>query len=290
MDLELIGKTAIVTGGGRGMGKAFARQLALEGVDVVIAARNMERLNAAAKEIAEETGRRIVPIQVDTGDDASVRNMVKQAIETLGHIDILVNNAALTVGGARPPVLDNLTAEDFWADVNVKVVGYLRCARELAPHMRERRWGRIINIAGLAARESGATVRSIRNASVVALTKNLADELGPYGINVTVVHPGVTYGETVETVLSDPELRQVLVLHQEGFRRREDEMLALENDVRGITREEAERRVTQGISIRRLVHEREVAFVVAFLASPRSVAINGDLIAAGGGDGRAIYY
>jgi NAD(P)-dependent dehydrogenase (short-subunit alcohol dehydrogenase family) len=78
------------------------------------------------------------------------------------------------------------------ADVNVKVIGYLRCAREVAPVMQRQRSGRTINISGLAARQTGSIVGSIRNVSVAALTKYLADELGPHGVNVTCVHPGVT--------------------------------------------------------------------------------------------------
>ncbi|MCX6024496.1 MAG: SDR family NAD(P)-dependent oxidoreductase, partial [Chloroflexi bacterium] len=88
MDLELRGKTAIVTGGSRGIGKAIARELAREGVDVAIVARDPEALAAAAAEIAQETGRRIVPISVDTGNDASVKEMVRQAAAAFGHLDI----------------------------------------------------------------------------------------------------------------------------------------------------------------------------------------------------------
>jgi NAD(P)-dependent dehydrogenase (short-subunit alcohol dehydrogenase family) len=88
-----------------------------------------------------------------------------------------------------------ITDDLFWDDVNVKVMGYLRMAREAAPHMAAAGWGRIINISGLAARQTGSIIGSIRNVAVSALTKNLADELGPKGINVTVVHPGLTRTE-----------------------------------------------------------------------------------------------
>lgn len=84
------------------------------------------------------------------------------------------------------------TADLLWDEVNVKVMGYLRCASEVASHMKRQGWGRIINISGMASRNSGNTIGSIRNVGVVAMTKNLADELGPFGINVTVVHPGLT--------------------------------------------------------------------------------------------------
>ncbi len=156
MDLELDEKTAIVTGGSVGIGKAIARQLALEGCDVAIVARNRERLADAAKELGEETGRRIEPISADTGADASVRSMVEQAADAFGHLDILVNCAAKPGGQAAPPKLAEITDELFWDDMNVKVLGYLRCAREVAPHMIRRGWGRIISISGLAARASAA--------------------------------------------------------------------------------------------------------------------------------------
>src|SRR5205823_4509827 len=128
-------------------------------------------------------------IVADTGDDAAVKRMVEQAAADFGHLDILVNCAAQPGGQATPPRLAEITEELVWADVNVKVLGYLRCAREVAPHMIRRGWGRIVNVSGLAARQTGSTIGSLRNVAVVALAKNLADELGPHGINVTVVHP-----------------------------------------------------------------------------------------------------
>src|SRR5919199_2909556 len=191
MNLELAGKTAIVTGGSRGIGKAVARELAAEGVDVAVVARSAEALQQSAAELAESTGRRIVPIVADTGSDESVKAMVEQAASSLGHVDILVNCAAQPGGQAPPPRLAEITDDAFYSDINIKVMGYLRCAREVAPHMLRQGWGRIINISGLAARQTGSIVGSIRNVAVAALTKNLADELGPLGINVTVVHPGL---------------------------------------------------------------------------------------------------
>src|SRR5688572_24367492 len=135
MDLELTGKTAIVTGGSRGIGKAIARQLALEGVDVAIAARTKEALEATASELGKETGRRILPIVVDTGKDESVRDMVRRAVEALGHLDILVNCAAQPGGQGPVPTLAEIGDEHFFSDVNIKVMGYLRCAREVVPYM-----------------------------------------------------------------------------------------------------------------------------------------------------------
>ena len=265
MDLELQGKTAIVTGGSRGIGKAIARELGREGVDVAIVARGREALAATARELASETDRRFVPITADTGNEKSVQGMVQQAATALGHLDILVNCAA-RVGGGPAPGLSEITDEYFWEDMNVKVMGYLRCAKEVAPYMHQQGWGRIINISGLAARQSGSVVGSIRNVAVSAMTKNLADELGPYGINVTVVHPGLTWTERIPGMVADQATRQ------------------------GVSVGEVERRMAESNSVRRMIDAREIAYIVAFLASPKSAAINGDAIAAGGGVGRGIHY
>jgi NAD(P)-dependent dehydrogenase (short-subunit alcohol dehydrogenase family) len=160
VDLELDGKAAIVTGGSRGIGKAIARQLALEGADVVIASRGLDALEATAVELTEETGRRMVPLQVDTGNDESVRAMVEQAAAALGRIDILVNCAARPGGPFPVPALGEITNDMFWEDMNVKVFGYLRCAQQVAPYMTSQGWGRIINISGMAARNSGSAIGS----------------------------------------------------------------------------------------------------------------------------------
>ncbi|MSQ27236.1 MAG: SDR family NAD(P)-dependent oxidoreductase [Dehalococcoidia bacterium] len=266
MDLQLAGKTALITGGSRGLGKASARVLAREGVDVVLVARTLEPLQTAAAELSAETGRRVIAIPADTTDDDAVKAMASQALAAFGHIDILVNSAAEVSGFAVPPKLDGINNDNFWNDMNTKVMGYIRVARELAPNMKERRWGRIINISGLGARNSGNILGSIRNVAVTALTKNLADELGPFGINVTVVHPGTTRTE------------------------KRMETSAIMAQQRGVTIEEIEAGIASGNSLKRMIDATEIADIVAFLASPRSIAITGDVIAAGGGGGRAIYY
>jgi NAD(P)-dependent dehydrogenase (short-subunit alcohol dehydrogenase family) len=132
--------------------------------------------------------------------------------------------------------------------------------------MRSSGWGRIVNISGLAARQSGNTVGSIRNVAVAALTKNMADELGPAGINVTVVHPGTTRTE------------------------RTAPLVAARAAARGVAPQVIEDEMAASNSIRHLVDASEVADVVAFLCSPRSRAINGDAIAVGGGAPRSIHY
>jgi NAD(P)-dependent dehydrogenase (short-subunit alcohol dehydrogenase family) len=260
MDLELTGRRALVTGGSRGIGLAVARALAAEGSDVALVARGEDALRRAADEVARASGRTVIAAPADTGDDASVAAMVGHVAAQLGGVDILVNAAATPATGAP------FTDDDLEGEINVKVRGYLRCARAVAPLMVESGWGRIVNLAGLAARNTGNVVGTIRNVAVSAMTKNLADELGPRGVNVTVVHPGMTRTE------------------------RTPEAMAAMAQSRGTTVEELERALEGGVSIGRLVTAAEVAAVVAFLASPKSVALNGDAIAAGGGARGSIYY
>lgn len=260
MDLGLTGRCALVTGGSSGIGLAAARVLVAEGADVALLARTRESLERAAGELRSQSGRRVVAVVADTGEDESVLAAVRGVVEQLGAVDILVNAAATSATGAP------LREEDLEREINIKVRGYLRCVRAVAPLMVERGWGRIINISGLAARQTGSITGSIRNVAVAAMTKNLAEELGPKGINVTVVHPGMTITET-----SPARLRAMAA--------------ALGRDPETIEAELASR-----VSIGRAVRAEEVADVVAFLASPRSVALNGDAIIASGGTRGAIHY
>src|SRR5215831_19242234 len=161
MDLDLKGRVAVVTGGSRGIGKAIARALAREGADVALIARNIEDAEKTAAAIASESGRTARAYCADTGDDSSVRGAFAQIVAEFTRLDILVNAAAQPGGQAPPPKLGEVTNENFWSDVNVKVLGYIRCAREAAPQMAKHRWGRIINISGLAARSTGTIIGSI---------------------------------------------------------------------------------------------------------------------------------
>ncbi|MGU3291947.1 SDR family NAD(P)-dependent oxidoreductase [Williamsia sp. M5A3_1d] len=265
MDLQLSGKRAIVTGGSSGIGKAIARGLAAEGADVVVAAREPQRLEATAAELTTADGGRVFAIVVDTADQGSVDHLVEQAVAELGGVDILVNSAATPWSAGKPTEFDAITDDVVRAEIEIKVLGYLRTARAVTPHMVAQGWGRIINISGLGARQATSIAHTVRNVSVSALTKNLADELGPKGINVTVVHPGLTRTERLIERLTERAAREQV------------SMASLEQEL-----------ATN--SIRRVVDAPEVADVVAFLASPRSIAITGDAIAVGGGVPGPVYY
>jgi NAD(P)-dependent dehydrogenase (short-subunit alcohol dehydrogenase family) len=242
MDLGLAGRVAIVTGGSRGIGRAIAKMLASEGVDVAICARQRQALDEAAKALSQETGRRIIPIVADTMSSESVAELVDATLKTFGRVDVLVNNASTPGGMVRGPLAE---ADDktLLEDIDTKVVGYLRCAKAVAPHMQQRRWGRIINIGGLSGRRSG-NISGLRNAAVVHLTKTLADELGAHGITVNLVHPGTTRTERTDA--------------------------------------ETERRASSN-AIRRIVDASEIAQVVTFLASTKAANVTGVAIDASGG-------
>jgi NAD(P)-dependent dehydrogenase (short-subunit alcohol dehydrogenase family) len=250
VDLQLDGKRALVTGGSRGIGKAIARVLASEGARVAIAARDGPRLAAAAADIGAAAGTQVATAVFEAGNDDSVRAMVAAAADALGGIDILVNNAAQP-GGTAPPNLAAVTTADFSTDMNIKVMGYLRCAQHAAPLMIANGWGRIVNIGGLTAYGTANMLSSIRVIAVAALTKNLADQLGPSGVTVNLVHPGNTRTE-----------------------RTSDEQAAR----------------PAGNVIGRIVDAEEVACLVAFLCSPLSNSVTGESIGCGGGIPGVIRY
>ena len=267
MDLELGGKAAIVTGGSRGIGKAVARVLTSDGCRVVITGRYADTLSAAAEEIAGDTGGSVTPIVADMTSAEQVNAMVAQAAATLGgRIDILVNNAAAPGGLARGR-LSEIRDEDVLLDLDTKVMGYLRCARAVAPYMQQQGWGRIVNVGGLSARRAeGNLSAGVRNSGLSNLTKYLAEELGGDGVCVNLVHPGTTRTERSGPMYDEQAQRE------------------------GVTVAEVERRVAARNSTRRIVDAEELAWVVAFLASPRSIALSGETIAAGGGAGTNVYH
>jgi len=272
MDFGLKGKTAIVAGASRGIGKAIALELAREGVDMVVVSRTKDALEAAAKEISGATGRKVIPMACDVTSRKEVDRMIDSAVEALGELNILVNSASLPGGSPNAiGAIETVVDEDFLQDFNIKYMGALRCARAAIPHMKKAGWGRIINISGTNARTAGNLSGGARNVSLVHLTKTLAMQLGRYGITVNCIHPGITRTE------------------------RTPGLLAARAAQLGMTPEEVERRdfapdAPRGNAICRMVDASEIAYVTAFLASDKAWAVTGELIVANGGVGQAVYY
>src|SRR5919204_776926 len=272
MELGLQGKHAIVTGGSRGIGKAIALELAREGVDVAIVARSKVDLEASARELAAQTGRRVIPLVADVTSKEQVDGMVAEAAAQLGGLHILVNSGSPPGGSATATgPIETVVDEDLLHDFNVKYVGALRCARAVIPYLKEQRWGRIINISGTNARTAGNLSGGARNVALVHFTRTLALQLGRYGITVNCIHPGTTRTE------------------------RTPSLLAARAAQLGVSPEEAERRdfapdSPRGNAICRMVDASEVAFVAVFLASEKAWAVSGELLSASGGAGRSVYY
>ena len=270
MELGLHGKRAIVAGGGRGIGKAIARELVREGVDLAIVSRSKEQLEQTARELVGETGRNVIPLAADVTSREQVDRLVAQAAERLGGLHILVNSASLPGGTATGPI-DTVKDEELLNDFDVKYMGALRCARATIPYLKEQKWGRIINISGTNARNAGNLSGGARNASLVHFTKTLAVQLGRYGITVNCIHPGTTRTERTPTLLA-----------------------ARATDL-GITPAEVEQRdfahgSPRGNAIGRMVDASEIAYLTAFLASDKAWAVTGELIVATGGAGQSVYY
>lgn len=256
---------AWVTGGSGGIGSAIATELAAEGCDIAITGRHPDRLEAAAQEIAARTGRRVIAAPADTSNRSEVDDAASHIERALGGIDILVNCAGAPGGKANGPI-ENVSDELLLEDLNEKYVGYLRCARAAARSMKPRGFGRIIHIGGLSARQSGTYSAGGRNAAITHLSKTLSDELGEFGITSNVVHPAMTRSPWFE------------------------HWLARESERRETPPADIEHALAQDYAIRRLVDATEIAHLVAFLASPKSVGVTGETIGAGGGVQRGISY
>jgi NAD(P)-dependent dehydrogenase (short-subunit alcohol dehydrogenase family) len=259
---DLTGQVAVVTGGGLGIGKAIARELAGRGAIVVIAARRLPVLEAAAAELTAETGGKVIPVRADTTDTGSVRSLAATAA---GHGDlaVLVNCAAAPGGLVRNDVA-SADPEALLADLNTKVVGYFRCAQAVTPHMRRHGYGRIVNIGGLTGRSSHA-LSGMRNVAVAHMTKVLSDQLGPFGITVNTLHPGVVETEHIH------ELYQRIAVG------------------RGTSAAQVERDFIDRTPIRRVLTAAEVAQAACFLASPDAGGITGESIGIDGGLSRGIF-
>jgi NAD(P)-dependent dehydrogenase (short-subunit alcohol dehydrogenase family) len=188
LPLELTGKAAVVIGGTSGIGRAIAHGLAEAGADVVPTARRVEHINAAADEI-EQRGRRTLRVASDVLDRASLENVLNESVKAFGKVDILVNCAGRT---KRAPTLD-FPDDDWSAIIETNLTGTLRACQVFGRHMLEREYGRIVNIASLSTFVALLEVAaySASKAAVASLTKSLALEWSPRGVNVNAIAPGV---------------------------------------------------------------------------------------------------
>lgn len=200
---RLEGHVALITGGGRGIGKAIARRLYSEKADIVICGTTEDVLKKAAEEIASED-REVLPMVCDVSDSRQVKAMVEKARRRFGKVDILVNNAAVMLRHigyerATKPFYELEEADwDRVMDVNVK--GMWLCSSEVFSDMRAQNWGRIINISSdtvFIGRGNGIQYITSK-AAVVGITRGLAFEAGPYGITVNAISPGLVQSETVQ--------------------------------------------------------------------------------------------
>lgn len=266
MNLELAGKRAIVTGGTGGIGLMIARQLAVEGVRTAVCSRSLSRAAAAIDSLAlGEAAELLMPAQLELKDPGSVAAMVDSVAAVFGGVDILVNSGA-EVSGNVAEDFEHITDEFVLSSFEDKFVGILRACRQVVPLMREGKYGRIINLAGSTAREAGSISAGARNAAVVNLTKALSVHLGRDGITVNAIHPFTTVTENLE-----PRLRQMA-------------------GRRDSTPDEHLRHISDRTSLGRLVTAEEIAYFVAFLASPRSVSLTGEVLALTGGLGDSVYF
>jgi acetoacetyl-CoA reductase len=247
MELGLRGKTAIVTGGSLGIGRAIARELAQEGVSVAIIARDPTRLQAAAAEISRETNTPCSAIPADLTDATQLEAAMAAAQKALGQVDILVNNA-----GATPMGRIGDTADEIWLkSINLKLMGYMRCARILTPAMRARKWGRVINISSVNGQKGafGQTNYSAAKAGMHGFSKALALEVARKGVTVNTISPGYIGTKMVTAIPQD-------VLDS---------------------------KIIPQIPMGRLGKPEEVAGLVAYLASDEAAFLTGANIAINGG-------
>ena len=262
MDLGLKDKTALVTGGSRGVGRAIAAALLREGARVMIAARDPKRLASARDALARETGGAVHAQAANLENDSEVRALIEATTAALGGLDILVNAA----GTVNPAEFLSLTEDKWPAVFEQKLNGYVRCLRHAIPVMKGRGWGRIINVSGLGSREAGARTVPVglNNAAVLNLTKSLAFALAPEGILVNAVIPHI-----IDTDRQDETMKELAALT-------------------GKPEAEIRRQRVSEIPVGRMGRPEEVADVVAFLASERSSFVAGAAWHVDGGIARGI--
>ncbi|HYB44200.1 MAG TPA: SDR family oxidoreductase [Candidatus Methylomirabilis sp.] len=263
MELGLKGKTALVTGGSKGIGRAVAQSLAAEGAQVMICSRGGDALERAADGIGAATGARILTAAADLSDLGSVNRLAADALSRLGRLDILVNNAGAIKGG------DFLTTpdEEWLHGWSLKLLGYIRMARAVLPHMQRQGGGRIVNVVGAAARNPSPTymMGGTANAALINFTKALADLGARSNVLVTGVSPGPVKTERWDNLV-------------------QQQAKAAGRDVEAFAKEQ-----NASMPLGRIALPEEVADLVCYLASERASFLTGITITVDGGATRGVY-
>jgi NAD(P)-dependent dehydrogenase (short-subunit alcohol dehydrogenase family) len=246
--ISLRGKVAVVTGGGRGIGRAIAQRLAEAGAGVVIASRKLENLQATAEELAGLPGR-VVPIRCHVGRGEELEALIRSTEEQLGPVDILVNNSATNIGqGPALGVTDEML--DKMVEINIKAA--LRLVRLTVPGMIERGGGSVINLASIAGLQpqAGSLLYSFTKAGLIMLTRSWAREFGPHGVRVNAIAPGLVQTDFSEYLWADPNRRADVVGRQ---------------------------------ALPRLGRPEEIGYLALYLASDEASFVTGQVFTADGG-------
>ncbi len=257
MDLGLKGKVALIAAASRGLGRAVAAELAAEGASLVICSRQQETIDRVANEISEATGSDVRGIGADVSNPDDVARLVNSAIERFGRIDILVTNA----GGPPAGPFESFPLDQWEAATRLLLHSTVELARHVLPGMKERRWGRILNITSIAVKQpvDNLMLSNSLRAAVTGFARTLANEVAPYGITVNNIMPGYTRTERVEAL---------------------SRMMA---EKEGIKPEDFVARWEREIPMRRIGEPREFAALAAFLVSERASYITGTSIPVDGG-------